>query len=215
MQLVVISNFDIHAAPFITALSLTVAMNRGDEHSDLINHGSQSKPRDSLSGKPNPMLQTTDIGYSGASSTEQLRSDLEHSNGRGRSKINIRGMVRDWAMEILWSVLGVVFLAIIVVLLAKFDGKPIDGLSLPSGVTLNTVIAFLATICRTVSVIPIMEGISQLKWNWFASVQRPVKDLLVFDQASRGPWGSLRMIVTIRGRYEGPKSPITFSYTFS
>ncbi|KAF4439717.1 hypothetical protein FACUT_3933 [Fusarium acutatum] len=49
-------------------------------------------------------------------------------------------------------------------------------------------------------VIPVSEGLSQLKWNAFARSQRPLDDLKTFDQASRGPFGSLLLLSKTRGR---------------
>ncbi|EKG16900.1 hypothetical protein MPH_05881 [Macrophomina phaseolina MS6] len=47
---------------------------------------------------------------------------------------------------------------------------------------------------------PIAEGISQLKWYWFNEPQ-PLIDLDRFDTASRGPWGSLLLLFHTRKHY--------------
>ncbi|KAF9772784.1 hypothetical protein IL306_009484 [Fusarium sp. DS 682] len=52
-------------------------------------------------------------------------------------------------------------------------------------------------------VIPVSEDLSQLKWNAFARSQRPLDDLKTFDQASRGPFGSLLLLSKTRGRLLG------------
>ncbi|KAH7317173.1 hypothetical protein B0I35DRAFT_512942 [Stachybotrys elegans] len=87
--------------------------------------------------------------------------------------------------------------AAIITVLAWCNNKPLPDW--PGSLTVNTVIALLATVCRAATVVPISEGISQMKWNWLASAKRPLKDLEILDQASRGPWGSLRMVVTVQG----------------
>ena len=89
------------------------------------------------------------------------------------------------------------FVALVVVLV-HYNNKRLPDW--PLGLTLNTAVAALATAARSVIIIPVTEGISQLKWNWFVKKERPVRDLLTFDQASRGPWGSFRMMVAARGR---------------
>ncbi|GKT48240.1 uncharacterized protein ColSpa_08421 [Colletotrichum spaethianum] len=68
----------------------------------------------------------------------------------------------------------------------------------PLGLTLNTLIAFLATLARAAFVIPVSESISQLKWLWYRD-ERPLKDFQDFDSASRGPWGSLQLLKTTKG----------------
>ncbi|EFQ34321.1 uncharacterized protein GLRG_09465 [Colletotrichum graminicola M1.001] len=48
-------------------------------------------------------------------------------------------------------------------------------------------------------VLPVVESLSQYKWNWYKS-PRPLKDFGAFDEASRGPWGSLKLLLTTKGR---------------
>lgn len=107
--------------------------------------------------------------------------------------------LKAWSPEATWCLLTVGVFIGLVVLLAQHDGKKIP--EWPLGLTLNTVVALLATMCRFMTFIPVTEGISQLKWNWFTSNTRPVKDLYAFDQASRGPWGSILLISRLRGRF--------------
>lgn len=107
-------------------------------------------------------------------------------------------LIKAWAPEFGWIFLAIALFIALVVTLQQYDNKGLPDW--PMGLTLNTLVAFLATMCRSVIIIPIAEGLSQLKWNWFASKKRPVKDLYIFDQASRGPWGSVRLIFRMKGR---------------
>lgn len=44
-------------------------------------------------------------------------------------------------------------------------------------------------------------AISQSKWLWYRqSEPRRLQDLELFDQASRGPWGSLELLFRLRAR---------------
>lgn len=45
---------------------------------------------------------------------------------------------------------------------------------------------------------PVVECISQLKWLWFVRKQKLI-DIQAFDDASRGPTGSLILIGKLRG----------------
>jgi hypothetical protein len=45
------------------------------------------------------------------------------------------------------------------------------------------------------------EVVSQLKWTWFQKRTRPLKDMVTFDEASRGPWGSIKILVQFKGWY--------------
>lgn len=114
------------------------------------------------------------------------------------SRQGLRQHVKAWAPEGAWCFLSIAILIALVVLLSQYDEKPLPQWSL--GLTLNTLTAVLTTLCRSCTVIPIAEGLSQLKWNWFATSERPIRDLYAFDQASRGPWGSLRLIAKMWGR---------------
>jgi hypothetical protein len=103
-----------------------------------------------------------------------------------------------WIEELVWCLLIVVIFIVLVVVLSRYDNKHMPNW--PMGLTLNTLVAFLATVCRAMTLVPIIEGVSQLKWNWFATKQRSLRELYLFDQASRGPLGALRLLPKTRGR---------------
>ncbi|TVY68254.1 hypothetical protein Focb16_v002109 [Fusarium oxysporum f. sp. cubense] len=105
----------------------------------------------------------------------------------------------SWWQEIAWCVFATGLLAVLVGLLKTYDKKPGPEWF----VSLNAVVAAIATICRASMVIPVSEGLSQLKWNAFARSQRPLNDLKIFDQASRGPFGSLLLLSKTKGRLLG------------
>lgn len=102
----------------------------------------------------------------------------------------------SWWQEIAWCIFATTLLLALVGLLKTYDKKPAPEWF----VSLNAVVAAIATICRASMVIPVSECLSQLKWNAFARSQRPVNDLKAFDQASRGPFGSLMLLFKTRGR---------------
>ncbi|KAF9880320.1 hypothetical protein CkaCkLH20_02274 [Colletotrichum karsti] len=118
----------------------------------------------------------------------------------------IFSILKGWWQEIVWSVISLICVIVLVVLLNAYDGKPLPNW--PSGLTLNTVIAFISTVCRTAFILPVMESLSQYKWNWYKKSPRPLADFRVFDEASRGPWGSLKLLVTTKGRVVGILSAI-------
>lgn len=113
--------------------------------------------------------------------------------------------LKIWAPEACWCFVAIIILVVLIILLLAYDNVSMP--EWPLSLTLNTVVALLATLCRFVVAIPIAEGISQLKWNWFAVRPRPIKALYAFDQASRGPVGSLRLNFSKNGRYDGLMQP--------
>lgn len=96
------------------------------------------------------------------------------------------------------------WLEIAAVLLSLFTLSAIFGLvfpyrvlrpipSWPSEITINAVISILSFVLRASIVTVVAEALSQQKWIWFTQ-NRTLVDLLTFDRASRGPWGSALLI---------------------
>lgn len=127
-----------------------------------------------------------------SSNHEPKRADV----GRKRSEESLR-ILKGWWQEIICCVISLAAFAILVIVLKQFNQKPLPRW--PSGITLNTIVAALSTIARTAFLIPISEGLSQWKWMWFKKKPRPLADFDMFDQASRGPWGSLGLVVRTKG----------------
>ena len=44
----------------------------------------------------------------------------------------------------------------------------------------------------------VAKALGQLKWLWFTRPKKPLMDFVAFDEASKGPWGSLLLL--IKGR---------------
>ncbi|CAG9984881.1 unnamed protein product, partial [Clonostachys byssicola] len=162
--------------------------------------------RPSTRSSPTANSSRIEIGHCSKDPTQQMeqKSSLVTTEqfkvlGRNRSST---GHVRAWAPELIWAFLSIMVFIALVITLRQYDKRPVPEWRF--GLTLNTVVAFLSTICRSMTVVPISEGLSQLKWNWIATRRRPLWDLYTFDQASRGPIGSLLLMVTLRGRHVNP-----------
>lgn len=83
----------------------------------------------------------------------------------------------------------------IVVILKLYDQKPLPQWRF--SITINSLVALFSTISKAALLIPIAEGLSQLKWLWFAERPKKLFDFEAFDKASRGSWGSLQLLGTI------------------
>ncbi len=100
----------------------------------------------------------------------------------------IRSLSRTaWLTEILSCVLALAALAAIVITLATHQDRTLPRW--PSLISINSLIAIFTAIFKAAMLLPIAEGLSELKWIWFAA-SRPLTDMDRFDSASRGPWGS-------------------------
>ncbi|KAK3625379.1 hypothetical protein LTR56_004014 [Elasticomyces elasticus] len=107
-----------------------------------------------------------------------------------------RVCVALWLWEALSLLTSIFCIGGVVVLLCLYDGEPLPSWSY--GLTINGVISILAVVTKASMVLPIAEALSQLKWNHFWRNSRPVRDFESFDSASRGPWGSLVMMFSMR-----------------
>ncbi|KAI8964410.1 hypothetical protein F5Y11DRAFT_316245 [Daldinia sp. FL1419] len=111
--------------------------------------------------------------------------------------ISTRG--HNWNLEIGALVVSLGALAALLALLIYVNGRPLSDWK--GSVSVNTVISGLGAVSRTSLGFAISSCLGQAKWNWFK--KRP--DNLVafdrFDDASRGPWGSLWLIIWLRIRH--------------
>jgi hypothetical protein len=108
-------------------------------------------------------------------------------------------VVKRWLLEIIsWS-LSAACMAGIIVVLAVYKDKGIPNW--PLGLTLNAYISVLSKIATAALLLPVSEALGQLKWSWFnKDKSKQLWDFEIFDNASRGPWGSLHLLLLTRGR---------------
>ena len=89
-----------------------------------------------------------------------------------------------WIREVTeWTVSLVVIFAPLATLL-KYNVRALPDW--PLHITLNSVIALCATIFKAMLLVPVVEGISQLKWCLFQRTQA-LQEMGIYDNASRGP----------------------------
>lgn len=117
-------------------------------------------------------------------------------SGRRKGGLNST-ILHNWWTEAVYCILVVASLLAIVATIYPYDGHPMP--QWPYRLSINTLIAIYTTILKATMLIITAEGLSQLKWAWF-SRPRPLQDLTRYDMASRGPWGALRLLWTLRGR---------------
>ena len=95
----------------------------------------------------------------------------------------------------------VFFAAAICLVLWQADGKPPQALYL--GITLNTALAFLTSLAKVAFLVPIVEGLGQLKWMRFLlphGRRRALIELQVFEEGSRGGLGCLKLFCGFKGQ---------------
>ncbi|KAF6231562.1 hypothetical protein HO173_010314 [Letharia columbiana] len=105
-----------------------------------------------------------------------------------------------WLWEIVSAITAVLAIIVIIVILVVFDQSSLPDW--PSVFTINSVISFFATIAKLSITSAVGASISQSKWLWYRQDEpRPLKDLQLFDDASRGPWGAVSLLMNIKARH--------------
>ena len=129
--------------------------------------------------------------------------------GQPKSRIPREGLSATllwWWPELLTELFAISAFVAIVAVAVHFRGHSIRTVGLPSGLTLNGLIALLSTFSRAALLVPIASALSQEVWLWlFEARKRPMRrgelrDLEISDRASRGAWGSLLLLRHIRRR---------------
>ena len=105
--------------------------------------------------------------------------------------------LRDWWLEIACCVVFTGALMAIVGAILPYQDQPLP--QWPYNISINTLISILIAISKAAMLLVTAEGLSQLKWTWFQR-KRPLQDMARYDMASRGPWGSWRLLLSLRGR---------------
>lgn len=123
---------------------------------------------------------------------EETSTDLSRA---GQKLLPLRSIV----IEITALVLALASLLGLVAILFVYNGKPNPEWSMAhiGSITLNTIISIISTVFRATLLVPVAQSISQSCWVWFKR-PRPLQDVVYYDFASRGPYGSLQLLSRIR-----------------
>lgn len=97
----------------------------------------------------------------------------------------------SWWWEASAIVLSITCTCLIIAILVSMHDKPLTEWKLP--IQPSSLIAVFSTIAKSALLVPVAECISQLKWIYFENPTR-LSQLQTFDDASRGPWGSLMFL---------------------
>ncbi|KAK7990042.1 hypothetical protein PG989_010357 [Apiospora arundinis] len=103
---------------------------------------------------------------------------------------------QGWGAEAYGAALAVCSLAAIIAVVASFEGQTLP--EWPMHITINALIAVFTVLMKAGLAILLTEGISQLKWQWFQKSPRLLMELDDFDNASRGPLGSISFLFKTR-----------------
>ncbi|KAH7030663.1 uncharacterized protein B0I36DRAFT_362494 [Microdochium trichocladiopsis] len=120
---------------------------------------------------------------------------------RGSVPALLWDVLKWWQIEIFACLASVAAIVAQAVVMLRFNGRPQE--SWPSTtLTLNGLIAILATLCRGSLMVPVASVLAQSKWTRFDSRSRRAHKLAeweLLDEASRGSLGSLQVLWKFKG----------------
>ncbi|KAI8649427.1 hypothetical protein NCS56_01491000 [Fusarium sp. Ph1] len=117
--------------------------------------------------------------------------------GSAKGKTNkFRVVFSVWSLELGSLLLSLLSFACLITLLFVYDREPISKWT-KFPLSLNAVISILGTISKASLAFVVSMCLSQCKWNWVGNFAEPLVDFDRFDAASRGPWGSGRLLVSM------------------
>lgn len=104
-------------------------------------------------------------------------------------------LLNIWWLEMIACLLVLAMIGALVGTIYPYQGQPLPHW--PYTLSINSIVAFYAEVMRVAMILVLGECLSQLKWSWFTQ-PRPLDHIEHYDNASRGPWGSLGLLWAIR-----------------
>ncbi|KAI1760649.1 hypothetical protein GGR53DRAFT_74397 [Hypoxylon sp. FL1150] len=101
-----------------------------------------------------------------------------------------------WWWEIGATILCIICIGLVIGVLQMTEDKPIE--LWPYAILPNSLISVLTTVAKAAMLIPIASCLSQAKWYHFQRQPHALDHLQLYDDASRGPWGSFLLLCSWR-----------------
>lgn len=111
-------------------------------------------------------------------------------------------ILKRWLLEILSWLFSAICMAAVIGVLIYLQGDSLSRWTIQekTHLTLNAYISILSKMAGAALILPVSEALGQLKWSWFLEHSKQMWDFEIFDNASRGPWGSLLLLIRTKGR---------------
>lgn len=125
---------------------------------------------------------------------------FDYLKGKDDAKVESKGLLSEeyketrrrysWNAEILLGLVAVASALAIIMLLVLANRRPLDSFKVPLGL----VIAVLGATTRGALAFAIGACLAQEKWNWLRRGPDSLMSFKKFDEASRGPMGSIQLL---------------------
>ncbi|TXC12324.1 hypothetical protein FocTR4_00007592 [Fusarium oxysporum f. sp. cubense] len=128
--------------------------------------------------------------------TSLLIRETGKDDNESLPKKHQRNIFLVWSLELALLLLATGLLGSIFAILSAYNTHEMPDWNGETGVgiTLNALIAVIATIFRAILAFVALEVLAQLKWDWITKTFRPVGDMQRYGDVSRGAWGSLMLL---------------------
>ena len=167
---------------------------------------------DPLSGSPSPVSTLLSQAQPNVETVRNEEQDIplqsmaagesdeeeHHNNNHVESKQHLqsRRKKEPWFLAWTWELFAAIFsiscMAAVATILATIQDKPLSHWRFP--IQPNSMVSVFSTLSNSALLFVVAKGLSQLKWIYFQKKRHRLFDLQVFDDASRGPLGSLRLL---------------------
>ncbi|KAH7076855.1 hypothetical protein BKA63DRAFT_291604 [Paraphoma chrysanthemicola] len=107
----------------------------------------------------------------------------------------------EWRWELFTWALGTIAMSLILALLCIYKDRPLT--SWKSKIQISAVVAIFSQVAQSALIVSVSATIGQAKWSTLTS-KRPTIDVERYDEAMRGPEGSIKMLVAALA---SPRSP--------
>ena len=120
---------------------------------------------------------------------------VEDAKHQPRPSRSLWTLLRLWKWELATWLLGTTALGSIITLLILYKDKPLEDWTF--NFRLATTIAALSQVAQSALLVSVSSCIGQLKWSYLRN-ERSTLDISRFEEASRGPQGSLMLLLSTR-----------------
>ena len=102
----------------------------------------------------------------------------------------------SWSLECLGMLIAISSLLSIVAVLLRFNKHPITDWHYV--INPNAVLSILGTVLKGSMLVAVCACLGQLKWSWYNGDSQSLRDFQTFDAASRGPFGAIGLLWTLK-----------------
>lgn len=134
---------------------------------------------------------TNDI--SSSAPLHELETDL--SSATKRTDLQ-QWAIDNWVWEFGSWITSAILIGGIALTLSIHNNQPLP--EWPLGITINALISLLSTFSTSALMLVLTSIIGQGNWMRFSRNDHRLSDFQPYDEASRGPWGSLMFLFTMK-----------------